>query len=234
MSAIDVPSQRVRPSGWWYVLVPLLMVAGLAVAVDRGIDEVRAIAASFEPLGDDGAASIVLDAGDEPTVWAIWDDGRSSDSIARPPARVTITGPDAQAVPFDARTGASETTFSFGSESGVDLGTFTAPRDGTYRVEVTYQAPATDGGAPNSGAIPSAAVGQLDLSATIGRVVRPIVLGMLAAIVLWIMLLVLRGRAKRRIRRAASGDAFGGATPPAGPTPPAPPTITSSRGPFVD
>lgn len=193
MNTLPATRTRVRPSGWWFVLVPLLLVAGIALGVQRGIDEARTIADSFERLGSDGVGQIDLVAGDEATVWAIWDDGRGTDTLARPDARVTITAPGGATVPFDARSGA-KTTFSIGSLAGIDLGTFDAPVDGSYEVRAANDQP--DLGV----ATPELAVGQVDLSGAVGSVFAPIGWGAAAALGLLVLLLVLRARSKRRIR----------------------------------
>lgn len=201
MSTYEAKPQRVRPSGWWYALVPLLLVVGAGFAITNGIDEGRRIADSFHGLGDDGKGSIDLDAGDEPTIWAVWGDGRSTDGISRPPARVRIVGPDGDEVEFDPRDSAATTNWSFGAESGVDLGTFTAPTEGRYDVQVTYDA----GGV--AGPVPTAAVGELDLSDAVGQVVRPILQSLAAAVGLIVLLIILRRRSRRRLQRDASGSA---------------------------
>lgn len=201
MSTIQSQVQRIRPSAWWYLLVPVLLVSGVAFGIANGVDEGRRIADSFHGLGDDGSGTVELEAGDSPTVWAVWDDGRSSESVTRPPATVRITGPGGTPVAFDAREGSSETTWSVGSEAGVDLGTFTAPSAGRYDVAVTYEA----GGV--TGPVPTAAIGEVDLSGAVGSVVRPILQSLAAAIALTVILIVLRGRSKRRSTRDASGSA---------------------------
>lgn len=212
MSAIDVPGQRVRPSAWWYLLVPILLMAAVAFGIAAGIDEGRRIADSFRTLGADGTGSIPLEAGEEPTVWAVWQDGRSSDAISRPPAQVEVTGPRGQDIDF--QPGGSETTWSIGSEAGVDLGTFVAPVEGTYTVHVRYEAPGAGGAAAVAGPVPTAAVGTVDVSGSLGRVLRTVGVWALAALALWVVLLALRGRSKRRARRLAAGnplDSHGGA-----------------------
>lgn len=228
MSAIQIPSMRVRPSAWWYLLIPLVLLAGAAAAITAGIDEAREIRDSFHTLGNDGRGTIELEAGDEPTVWAVWNDGRSTDSMTRPPANVQITGPGGQAVPFRARGSTGTTTWSFGSDAGVDLGTFSAPETGSYEVHVMYDIATPDGSIGAVG-VPAAAVGQLDLSASAWRVARPVLLATAAAVGILVLLLVLRGRSKRRVRQLQAGSAL---DVPSQQAPPAPPTPSSSSGPI--
>ena len=201
---------KVRPSAWWYALVPVVFLAGVAIAVLAAIDEGRTIADSFSRVGDDGRASIELAAGEEATVFALWSDGRSSDSVTRPPATIAVTGPDGDDVTFRPA-GGGTTTFDTGGDAGIDLGTFTARDDGTHQLEVEFDVPA---GTPRS----EAAVGRLDISAVVGRVIRPIALAALASLGLFVLLLVLRGASKRRIRRGPQfpGTQFGPPSPPGG------------------
>lgn len=213
MATLEERAARVRPSGWWYVLVPLLAVLGIVGGVLAAVEEGREVAESFRLLGEDRRGSIDLEAGDEATVWAVWQDGR--DDPERPAAAVLVRGPAGEPVAFRPRTN-GETTFSFGHESGVDLGTFVARDAGRHELAVTWQDGAVRGAAPAAG------VGVLDLSGLVDRVVRPIWLGVLAATVLFVVLMVLRGRAKRRIGARAAGHALESSTPvrPAAGAPP--------------
>jgi hypothetical protein len=193
-------SSPVRPSGWWYALVPVLFLLGIGYGLVVAVDEGRAVAESFSSFGADGRGSVELEDGDTATVLAFWEDGRSTESIVRPTATVTITDPDGDDVRFDPA-GPSRSTFSFGSRSGIELGTFDAATSGTHDVQVTFAQPG-----------PLAAVGRLDWQAIVGSVLRPIGLGAAAAVGLWILLLVLRGMSKRRRRAEPQG-----ASPSGGP-----------------
>ena len=212
------PQGRVRPSAWWYALVPIIFLAGIGFGVAGAIDEGRAIADSVSTLGADGRGTVELDAGDTATVMAYWEDGRSTESIERPPATVTITDPDGDAIAFDPA-GSGESTFSFDSKSGIDLGTFDADVAGTHEVRVEFgqAVPGTSTGTP------LAAVGRLDWGSIAGRVGRPIGLGALASVGLLILLIVLRGASKRR---RTSSPQFQGQVQSTGGTNP-------SKGPFV-
>jgi hypothetical protein len=96
----ESPKGRVRPSAWWYALVPIIFLVGVGFGVAGGIDEGRQVVDSFSKLGADGAGSIDMEADQKATVMAIWDDGRSTDGIARPPANVTVIGPGGAPVVF--------------------------------------------------------------------------------------------------------------------------------------
>ncbi len=207
----DGPPSRVRPSGWWYVLVPVLLFAGIGFGVVAAVDEGRAVADSFSSLGPNGRGVVKLEPGDTATVMAVWEDGRASDSITRPAASVVITGPDGNGVAFEPASSGQQ-TFSFNSKSGVDLGTFEARSPGAHMVRVRFTQPG-----------PLAAVVRLDWQDIVWHVLRPIGLGAAAAVGLWILLLVLRGMSKRRRRTSPQ---FQGTTPYTGGTNP-------SRGPFV-
>lgn len=210
----DSSAERVRPSGWWYALVPIIFLAGIGFAVASTISWGIDIAESYELVGPDGTASIQLDAGDEATVFAVWEDGRSTDSLSRPSATVRVTAPAGGDVEFD-RGSDGSSTFSVDGTSGIDVGSFTAPSSGSYDVDVTF--------APTSGTAPQAAVGEFSFSGLAERVLRPIGIGAALAIALLVMLLVARGRSKRRRRQSPQ---FQGPTPNTGGTNP-------SNGPFV-
>lgn len=190
MSTIVTPAARVRPSGWWYLLVPVILLVGFANAILVGIEEVGGVADSFDRLGRDGRGSVTLEQGEQATLWATWDDGRSSESLRRPDATVVVTGPDDAVRPFERSR--STTTFSVGEDAGIAVGTFQGADAGRYDVRVTWD------DATEPGTRPVAAVGSFDISAVVGRVLRPILLALLAAAGLVVALLVLRGRSKRR------------------------------------
>lgn len=196
---------KVRPSAWWYALVPLVFCGGVALGIAAAVSEGLSVADSFERVGPDGRASIELAQGDEASLFALWEDGRSSEGLSRPPVRVTVTGPDGDDVPFGPA-GGGRTTFESGGDAGIDLGSFTARVDGVHEVEVDFELPA---GVPE----PEAAVGRLDLSAIVRETVRPIAIGAVASLAIFVLLLVLRGQSKRRIRRGQPG------TPPQPPSP---------------
>jgi len=185
---------RVRPAGWWYLFVPLLFLAGIGVGVVTAVDEGRGVIDSFSTLGSDGVGTVQLEAGDEATVFALWDDGRGTDALERPVSTVVVTGPGGEAVTFDEAARSTTSTYSYEGASAIDLGTFEAPVTGTYRVRVTFQVGPEAVGAPN------AAVGRLDWSGIVGRVLRPVSIGFAASIALLVLLIVTRGMSKRRLR----------------------------------
>lgn len=202
---------KVRPSAWWYALVPIIALAGFGFGIAAAIDEGRAVADTFQRFGSDGRTTVSLDEGDETTVFAMYGDGRDTSALQRPTATVAVEGPDGDEVAFDAADSGGETTFDFGGDAGIDLGTFTARSDGEHEVRVKFVDDAVAGA-------PTAAIGRLDVSAIVGTVLRPMGSGILASIAVLILLLVLRGASKRRLR----------SSPLAPPTDPG-----SSRGPFV-
>lgn len=207
MPAIRTGADRVRPSGWWFLLIPMVLLAGLGAGLVSGIDEFRRITSSFRPLGVDGTGTVRLRQGDVATVWAVWEDGRSGDAVSRPPARVQVAGPAGAAIPFEPARG-GWTTWSFGSSAGIDLGTFTAPADGDYQVRVTF------GSGAGTVPAPVAAVGQLDLSASVSRVLRPIGLSLAAALAVLVVLLALRGRSRGGAAHRGAGPAVERDAPP--------------------
>lgn len=209
------PQGRVRPSGWWYALVPIVFLAGVGFAVAGAISWGFDIAESYELVGSDGTASVQLDAGDERTVFAVWDDGRSSDSLSRPPAKVTVHGPGGGDVAFEHGSGGGRSTFHVDGQSGIDVGSFTAPSSGTYDVAVEFD--------HSAGVAPQAAIGEFSFGGLAERIMRPLGFGLAASVALLVALLVARGTSKRRLRESPQ---FQGPTPVTGGTNP-------SNGPFV-
>lgn len=188
----DVRPPKVRPRAWWYLLVPLLFVGGIVSAILAGVDEATDMIDSFQRTGPGGVASIELDAGDEATVFALWDDGRRSEDLERPAATVTVVGPDGSEVPFRSGSG-GRMTFSTGSDAGIGLGKFEARASGRHEVKVEFD--------PQPEVVlPVAAVGRLDFTSLFRNVLGSLGFGVVASIVAWIVLLVMRGSSKRRIR----------------------------------
>ena len=198
------PTGPIRPSGWWYLLVPVLLLAGVAAGVATALDEGRAVFNSFSTLGADGAGSVELESGDEATVFALWSDGRATSTLERPEAAVAIIDPAGETVRFDPA-GPSRSTYAHDGVSAIDLGSFEAHSDGSFDVQVTFA-----DGALTGSAAPNAAVGRLDWASIVGRVLRPVALGAAASFGLLLALLVLRRSSKRRLRRAAVAPASQG------------------------
>ena len=238
MTTIATSAPRVRPSGWWYLLCPIILVAGIVLAVQQGLSDIARARDSFVKLGTDGTVTLQLESGQKRTVWAVFSDVGSTENLARPTSKVTISGPSGS-VDFDAVSGSSKETWSGGSDTGLTLGSFTAPDDGAYDVVVSYplqDAMATaealaPGVTETAGSLgPQAAVGDLQIMASIGRAARFLVLGFVGSLVVLIVLIVLRSRSKRRARTAQHA-ASGLGVPGSAPTPPAP-TATPNAGPF--
>jgi hypothetical protein len=214
MTAIDVQQPRVRPSRWWYLLVPLAIVLGVAGSIRAGIDEFGHIDERFQRAKHNGIVSIDLRQGEDASIWMLYEDGTPTDQMSNDGGAITVLGPHATTVEVD-RPGA-RTTFSFGSLGGIRAGDFEAPEDGTYQVFAKPSRGATD-----------VAVGNFDVGGAVMRTVRPGLLGMLAAIVLVIALIVMRGRAKRAIESAPQFQ-----QPPLG-VPGAPQTPVAPQGPVA-
>lgn len=193
----SLPATRIRPSRWWYLLVPLIFLAGAAAGIVSAIDEGRSVLDSFSTLGADGNGTVELDSGNEATVLALWDDGRATSTLERPAATVVISDPTGDPVRFDPAL-SGRTTFSYEGTSAIDLGSFEARSDGPYRVQVTFQ------DASGTGiAAPNAAVGRLDWASVVARVLRPMGIGLGVSFALLVTLIVLRSSSKRRARTAS-------------------------------
>jgi hypothetical protein len=187
MSAIDVSTPRVRPSGWWFVLVPIIILVGVGFSIHNGIDEFGHLGDRFTKLGSDRQATIELREGEHASVWSISENGRAADTL-RTDVAINVVDPDGEHVDFDKSFGT--TTFDIGSSTGIKLGDFEATTPGTYAIGalLTTDDPSFD-----------AAVGNLDVGSAVLRTITPAIVGTLAAIALLVLLLVLRGRSKRRI-----------------------------------
>lgn len=190
------PRHRTRPHWAWFLLCPLIVVAGIVLGVRAGIDEARHVKDSFHLLGDGGVGTVHLDAGDEPTVYAVWPDGRSTDGLQRPPATVSVVGPGDDPVDVHVA-GGNKTTFSFGNKAGINLASFRAPRDGRYAIAVHYT------GTPDA-VPPTAGIAELHLGHSFRRVLRPIGLSVIAALALMFLLFFLRSQDGRRRKKSAA------------------------------
>ncbi|MCW2928803.1 MAG: hypothetical protein JWM86_2771 [Thermoleophilia bacterium] len=216
MATTSTPPAKARPSGWWYALAPVILMAGVVLAIQAGFEEVGAVTDSFQRLGPDGTAAISADGGDRVSVWAVYASSSGADAAPRPAATVRVTGDDGP-VPVRTAGSGSRTTYELGSESGIEVASFVPPTDGRYVVTVAIDTPT------GAVAVPTAAVGALDIVGGITRVLRPVGLSILAMFGWIALLMVLRGMSRRR------GRGLGDATGPVAATP-APP---AGSGPFL-
>ncbi|MCW2961693.1 MAG: hypothetical protein JWM90_2080 [Thermoleophilia bacterium] len=218
MSAISSSDDRIRPSAWWYLLCAVLAFGGLILGIRQGFEEAGRIADSYERFDLGSAYEIELRRGDARDLYAIWNDGRSTDSLTRPALAIEIEGPNGSSVTPTLESGSQ--TFSDGAHSAIRVAGFEAPSDGTYAITVlpeeTTDVPDTMG------------IGSLDLLDALGRVLGTIALGFGLAIALVIALAITRGRAKKRRRKALSSSYLGvpNLGPPAPPQPPSSGPIT--------
>jgi hypothetical protein len=169
-----------RPSGWWFLLVPVVVFVGVGFAVQHGIEEVRGVRQRFDSAGADGQGSIYLYAGSDASVWRIEHSG-DSNSISKVASRAQVTGPDGESIEY--RPARGRTTFQFNDMVGLRLGAFTAPRDGTYRYDIDTVPP-----------VAHLAVGDLSFSDVVRRTLRPVVWSASGALALLVLLVVLRRR----------------------------------------
>lgn len=210
MSAIASAEDRIRPSAWWYLLCVILAFGGLMLGIRQGFDEAGRIAESYDRFDLGSAHDVELQRGDARDLYAIWDDGRSTDALARPDLSVEIEGPEGT---VQATSASGSQTFSDGARSAIRVAGFEAPSDGTYSITVLPEGDGADD-------VPDAmGIGTLDLLGALGRVLGTIGLGFGLAIALLIVLAITRGRAKKRQRKSLSSAYLGAPNqpPPTGP-----------------
>ena len=187
MTAINVPTLRVRPSGWWFLLVPLLMIGGTALSVKTGFDEFGDIADHFTRLGLDGTGTVDLRAGDTASIWMLYEHGTNTRNMSKD-ARITVTGPDGTSVPVDVASARS--TFEAGDLGGIRCCDFDATTTGEYEISAQRSSGASD-----------VAVGDFEFGSAIAKTLAPGLIGIFAGIATLILLLVLRSRSKGRISK---------------------------------
>lgn len=187
MTAIDVPKVRVRPSGWWFLLVPLLIVAGATQSVRTGFDQFSDIGDRFTRLGLDGAGTVELRAGDTASIWMLYEAGTDTRAMSKD-ATVTVSGPDGSSVDVDRASARS--TFEAGDLGGIRCCDFDAKTAGEYTIRAERSSGASD-----------VAVGDFDFGSAIAKTIAPGLIGLLAGIALLVTLLVLRSRSKRQQAR---------------------------------
>jgi hypothetical protein len=197
----------VRPSGWWFLLVPLLMIGGAAQSVATGFDQFRDIDEHFSRLGLDGDGTVELRAGDTASIWMLYTSGTDTRNMSKD-ANVTVIGPDGANVQVDRASARS--TFEAGDLGGIRCCDFDAPTDGTYTIHADRSSGASD-----------VAVGNFEFGTAIARTLAPGLVGTVAGIATLILLLVLRSRSKGRISQLRQQQAQVGV-----------PTTAQSHGPI--
>lgn len=203
--------QKLKPSGFWYVIGVLLMVGGPILGgtlVGVGFYNAYQELEDFDSVPIDGGGEITLDAGD----YTVYAEGPGVDTFTVfSSSDLEILDPSGE--PVDLSFTTSETTYSVGSRDGTSVLTFTAPVDGTYEVNplesVSRSSNVTDIAiGPGFGDIVGDQAGLFVIGGIVGT------LGFIIGLILLIVVAVKRGKSKKQRRLAAGG--YGGGYSPGG------------------
>jgi hypothetical protein len=182
-------SRRVRPSGWWFLLMPLVIIAGTVQSVATGFDQFGDIGDHFHRIGPDGTGTVELSAGDTASIWMLYEHGTDTRSMSKD-GNVTVTGPDGASVEVDRASARS--TFEVGDLGGIRCCDFDATVTGVYTVHAQRSSGASD-----------VAVGNFEFARAIAATLAPGLIGVFAGVGMLVLLLVMRARSKASIRREA-------------------------------
>lgn len=217
---------KVRPSAWWYVAPPLIFILGIVIAVVLAVTSIApgfdALTKSLVQFTPPATGTVTLSDGDEQTIYL----QTEANGVAIPAsARVTVddvscrvTGPGEQSITVG---DAFDLTVTQGDDKYKALKEFTAAGPGTYTVRCEIGGGARD--------VPLALGKTIGLWRLLGGTFGAIAAffaGGAIAIGVFVLILVLRIRSKRRSQGPPAGGAGSGGqpmwTPPAAPTPPGP------------
>ena len=126
--------ERLRPSGWWYVVAAAIGIGGIGAAVAIGLATATKFADRIDeyPRADvPGSESVTL-AADGYIVYHEFSGAGGETFGLDPSVDITITGPDGDPVDLDAYGGSA--TYSTSDHEGSALYTFTAEESGDYTV----------------------------------------------------------------------------------------------------
>ncbi|WP_280369794.1 hypothetical protein [Nocardia wallacei] len=195
--------ERVTPSGRWYALAALLVVAGIAGAVVValvGFVHMSDRVDGFQRVQVPGSADVRIAETGGYTVY--FEYPNASSRVFRGNVNVQLLGPDGASVPLADYS--SALTYGFGGHEGRAGFSFDAARPGTYHV-------VTQG---DSGV--TAAIGRgigTSLASTIILALGIGAAGVVLGVVVLIVVAVKRGSSKRRIA-AAGGWGYRAGPPP--------------------
>lgn len=188
--------QKPKPSVAAAILIPVAIwivtsVIG-GVFIVMGVQAVSSAVDDLEraPVGGDG--QVELEAGDQ----RVFLEGDGVNDIFGPDALIGITDPDGNAVDVELYGSGTSLTYDLGGHEGTATWTFDAPTDGTYTVNLQTSESAVEGVAIGKDNPVTAWVGMGVIGIAIGSI------GFLIAIVVLIIMLVRRGRSKKRLAPA--------------------------------
>jgi hypothetical protein len=192
--------RRVSPAGYWIAGAVLLVGAGAAVVwFVIAIVSLVNIADDFDRIAVPGRGELTLDEGD----WVIYHehDGASSGTFVPEPT-VSITGPDGDTVPLMGYLSSSTDNYvTTSGNEGVAIGGFIADEPGRYQVAV-----AGESSPPQRVAVGRAISDSIEVTGILGSMALG-AFSVVVALVVFIVTVVRRGRAKRARFAAAYGYA---------------------------
>jgi hypothetical protein len=207
--------EKIKPSGFWYVIALVLLVVGPIVGT---VMVVLAFVNAYDELSDfpsvpiDGGGEINLDAGD----YTVYAEGPGVDTFTVfSSSDVEILDPAGEPVGLSFVSG--DFSYSAGGDDGIAALTFTAPTDGAYQVNpvesTSRSSNITDIAiGPGFGDVLGDQVGLIIVGSAIGTI------GFILGLIMLIVVAVKRGKRKRERRLAVSasyGTGYGGPGSPA-------------------
>jgi hypothetical protein len=214
----------VKPSGWWYLLVPLILaVGGVIASTVAAVGFISALSniADYQEVKPGETATLQIASPGDYWVFANTTTDTGGRVVDRP--EVTITDPNGNPVRITSSSG--DVSYSDGSTNAVAFGQFEAERSGRYEVAVSGD---------RSTQVEGVLIGKNPLDGLTGPIVVALIIGVVTialALLTFIILAVRRGRAKRAQTQYPPAQYT--PAPPAAPTgmPPAPPAPPGSPPP---
>ncbi|WP_280373951.1 hypothetical protein [Nocardia wallacei] len=203
-SAMPGVPERVIPSGRWYALGALLVVAGIAGAVVValvGFVRMSDRVDGFQRVPVPGSADVQITETGGYTVY--FEYPNASSRVFQGNVNVRLLGPDGTSVPLEDYS--SALTYGLGGHEGRAGFSFDAARPGTYHL-------VTQGDSGVTAAIGRGIGGSL--ASTILLALGIGAAGVVLGLVVFIVVAVKRGAAKRRIGAGGGGGGWARAPPP--------------------
>ena len=216
-----------KPSGWWYLLIPLILaIGGVIASTVAAVGFISALSkiADYQEVKPGETATLQIASPGEYWVFANTTTDTGGRVVDRP--EVTITDPNGDPVRIKSSSG--DVNYSDGSTNAVAFGQFEAERSGRYEVSVSGD---------RSTQVEGVLIGKNPLGGLAGPIVAAVIIGVVTlalALLTLIVLSVRRGRAKRAqvqyppaqyppAQYPPAPPAAPAGVPPAPPVPPGPP-----------